>query len=68
MKNWNFVVILRNIIFMEEIIVVLVVDNKYVILLIVIFYFLLFNLSLEWFIVLYVIDGGIEWWNKIRIN
>jgi lipopolysaccharide biosynthesis glycosyltransferase len=53
---------------MEEIIVVLAADNKYVIPLTVTLYSLLSNLSSERPIVLYVIDGGIEWWNKIRIN
>ncbi|MDY7008253.1 MAG: glycosyltransferase family 8 protein [Cyanobacteriota bacterium] len=53
---------------MEEIIVVLAADNKYAIPLTVTLYSLLSHLHSEQPIVLYVIDGGIKWWNKIKIK
>ena len=53
---------------METLQVVCAADNKYALPLTVTLYSLLSNLNEKQPIVLYVIDGTIKWWNKIKIE
>ncbi|MGK7893398.1 MAG: hypothetical protein AB4372_07185 [Xenococcus sp. (in: cyanobacteria)] len=53
---------------MEELKVVCAADNKYAIPLTVTLYSLLSNLKQGQPIILYVIDSGIKWWKKVKIE